>query len=105
MAERRGQRVERPELELMLCSTCRQRATRCICEGAGKRSGGKYVGKKNWQMVRVFTEDELRPVLEALEVYRRDEAMELLEALLAPPKPRGEPRRAQMHRRSGHLLS
>lgn len=97
--------MERPELELMVCGACSRRATRCICEGAGKKSGGKLSGKKNWRMVRVFTEDEVRPALEALRVHRKEQALEHLEALLAPPKEPGEVRRGTSHRPVGRLLS
>lgn len=96
--------MERPELELMVCGNCRQRATRCICEGAGNKTRANLSGKKNWRMVRVFTEEEIRPALEALRVYRKEQALEHLEALLAPPKEPGEPRRGVSHRRAGHLL-
>lgn len=97
----------RPELTLMVCTRCRNRATRCTCtgtgaplasEGAAAEKASLKAGAKNWKQMRVWTEDELRPVLEAMEVHRWQPARDALAELLAPPEQPREPRRAVSHR-------
>lgn len=100
----------RPELTLMVCSRCRHKATACTCTGSGtpvaSESGSRAdrpslrAGAKNWHVMRVWTEDELLPVLDAMKLGRWQPAREQLEELLTPLPDRTEtPRRAVSRRR------
>lgn len=102
-----AKRHARPELTMMVCSRCRNKATRCTCAGQGAPlpSEGKAservslkAGARNWKIVRVWTEDELRPVLEAMDVYRWQPARDMLAELLAPVPERETPRQGRFHK-------